>query len=330
MTMNDAILSIAKWLRTENGFTLIAHVSPDGDTIGSSLALYGVLTAMGKRVRVVCDQRMPATYAFLPYADRMTSVEDSEQDTQEYKNAIAVDCADMKRMGESASLFQAAVLTGNIDHHRTNPLYGNFILHDDHAAATGELIYAIWRELGAGLEVEAAQNIAICLFTAISTDTGNFSYSNTTPETFHIAGALLVTGFDISTVNRYLYRTVPLGKTRLLGFVLSNMQLYENGKIGMALIRLEDLDRLDALAEDAEGTIDGIRDVASVEIAILVRQSRDGTYKASMRSKEFADVSAIAHVYGGGGHVHAAGCTLEGEPEEIMDKLLAAAKGALA
>ncbi len=329
MTMNEATLTIAEWLRTENGFTLIAHVSPDGDTIGSSLALYGVLTAMGKRVRVVCDQRMPATYAFLPYADQLTGIEDLK-DTQEYQNAIAVDCADMKRMGQAAEIFHAATQTGNIDHHRTNPLYGDYILHDDHAAATGELIYGIWRELGAGLEGEPAQNIAICLFTAISTDTGNFSYSNTTPETFHIAGALLETGFDISTVNRYLYRTVPLGKTRLLGFVLSNMQLYENGKIGMALVRLEDLDRLGALAEDAEGTIDGIRDVASVEIAILVRQSRDGTYKASMRSKQYADVSAIAHVYGGGGHVHAAGCTLEGEPEQIMDKLLAAAKGALA
>lgn len=328
--MNDAVIGMADWLRRENGFTLIAHVSPDGDTIGSCQALYGILQALGKRVRTVCDQRVPAIYAFLPWSDRILMSDQATKDAQAYPNVIAVDCADQKRMGSAFALFQAASATANIDHHRTNPLYGDYVLHSDRASATGELVYLLWNELGAGAEEEIARNIAVSLYTAISTDTGNFAYSNTTPETFRTAAALLEKGIDIATVNRQIYRTVPLGKTRLLGFVLSTMRLYENGKIGMALIMLSDLNRLGALSEDAEGTIDGIRDVDTVEIAVLLRESRDGTFKASLRSKEFADVSEIAHIYGGGGHIHAAGCTMEGDPAVIMDKLLSAAKGALA
>ena len=328
--MNDAVVGMAAWLRGENGFTLIAHVSPDGDTIGSCLALYGILQALGKRVRVICDQRVPAVYAFLPWSDSILRTHEAEQDIQTYPNAVAVDCADQQRMGDAYTLFQASSATANIDHHRTNPLYGEHILHDDQVSATGELVHLLWSELGAGADAETARDIAGCLYTAISTDTGNFAYSNTTPETFRAAAALLEKGIDIATINRQVYRTVSLGKTRLLGFVLSTMRLYENGKIGMALILLSDLNRLGALSEDAEGTIDGIRDVDTVEIAVLLRESRDGTYKASFRSKQFADVSEIAHVYGGGGHLHAAGCTMEGDPAVIMDKLLSAAKGALA
>ncbi len=328
--MNDAVVGMAEWLRRENGFTLIAHVSPDGDAIGSCLALYGILQALGKRVRVVCDQRVPAIYAFLPWSDKMMKTDETEADIQTYPNAVAVDCADQKRMGDAFALFQAASATANIDHHRTNPRYGEYVLHDERASATGELVHLLWNELGAGAEEETARDIAGCLYTAISTDTGNFAYSNTTPETFHIAAALLEKGIDIATINRQIYRTVPLSKTRLLGFVLSTMRLYENGKIGMALVMLSDLNRLGALSEDAEGTIDGIRDVDTVEIAILLRESRDGTFKASLRSKQFADVSEIAHTFGGGGHIHAAGCTMEGDPVVIMDKLLSAAKGVLA
>ncbi len=328
--MNDAVVGMADWLRHENGFTLIAHVSPDGDTIGSCLALYGILQALGKHVRVVCDQRVPVIYQFLPWSSDILTTVEAQEDTATYPNAVAVDCADQKRMGDAFAFFQVASGTANIDHHRTNPLYGMYVLHDDHASATGELMHSLWTQIGAGMEEETAQSIAVCLYTAISTDTGNFAYSNTTPDTFRTAAALLEKGIDIATINRQVYRTAPLGKTRLLGFVLSSMQLYENGKIGMALVTQNDLDRLGALSEDAEGTIDGIRDVDTVEIAVLVRESTDGTYKVSLRSKQYANVSEIANTFGGGGHFHAAGCTMNDKPAVVMDKLLSAAKGALA
>ena len=325
--MTDAVSALAEWLRREDGFTLIAHVSPDGDTIGSSLALFCILQAMGKHVQVVCEQRVPVLYSFLPYADEVKQPEDAGQ----LPNAIAIDCADVRRMGRAVELFCSASATGNIDHHRTNSAYGNYVVKDDTASATGELIYAVWQVLGAAEQKDAAvaREIACCLYTAISTDTGNFAYSNTTPETFRVAAGLLETGIDIAGINRKVYRTVPLGKTRLLGFVLSSMQLFEDGRIGAALVTQSDLAHFGASAEDVEGVIDSIRDVDTVEIAILLREGRDGTYKASMRSKQYADVSAIAHIYGGGGHLRAAGCTLEGEPQTLMDKMVDAAKDAL-
>lgn len=325
--MTDAVSALAGWLRREDGFTLIAHVSPDGDTIGSSLALFCILRAMGKRAQIVCEQRVPLLYDFLPYADMIRQPENAER----LPNAIAIDCADVGRMGRAAELFDFASTTGNIDHHRTNSAYGNYVVKDDTASATGELIYAIWKELGAIARRDAAvaREIACCLYTAISTDTGNFAYSNTTPETFRVAADLLETGIDIADINRKVYRTVPLGKTRLLGYVLSSMRLFEDGRIGAALVMQSDLAYFGASAEDVEGVIDSIRDVNTVEIAILLREGRDGTYKASMRSKQYADVSAIARIYGGGGHLRAAGCTMEGEAQALLDKLIAAAKDAL-
>ena len=324
--MREALATFAEWLRREDGFTLISHVSPDGDTIGSSLALFGILTAMGKRVQAVCEQPVPRVYSFLPFSDRVLLTEQAQAG---FLNVISIDCADTARMGGAEKLFEQAQGTGNIDHHRTNPLFGAHVLHDGEAAATGELIYALWRELGVAMHGGQAQEIASCLFTAISTDTGNFAYSNTTPGTFLTAAALLETGIDIASINRRVYRTVPLSKKRLLGHVLSNMLFYADGKIGFGFVSQQTLLSVGATPEEVDGVIDDIRDVDTVEIAILMREARDGTHKVSMRSKQYADVSAIAHRFGGGGHLHAAGCTFIGAPEELKAELLRLAEDAL-
>ena len=324
--MNEAVITFAEWLRREDGFTLISHVSPDGDTIGSSLALFGILAAMGKRVQAVCEQPVPRVYSFLTFSDEMLSLDQADNS---FRNAISIDCADTARMGSANSLFEQAEHKGNIDHHRTNPLFGEFVLHNGDAAATGEIVYALWRELSVAVDGEAARQIAECLFTAISTDTGNFAYTNTTPSTFLAAAGLLETGIDIAEINRMVYRTVPLAKKRLLGYVLTNMELYEDGKIGYGFVSLETLATLGATPEEVDGVIDDIRDIDTVEVAMLVRVARDGTCKVSLRSKQYADVSAIANRLGGGGHLHAAGCTWEGNPEPLKAELLRLAKDAL-
>ena len=324
--MNEAVTAFAEWLRREDGFTLISHVSPDGDTIGSSLALFGILAAMGKRVQAICEQPVPRVYSFLPNATKVLLPDRADASL---KNVISMDCADEARMGGALLFFERAEKKGNIDHHRTNPLYGDYVLHDGDAAATGEIVYALWRELNVATDGVAAREIAECLFTAISTDTGNFAYTNTTPSTFRTAAGLLETGIDIADINRRVYRTVPLAKKRLLGYVLTNMELYEDGKIGFVFVSLETLASLGASAEEVDGVIDDIRDIDTVEIAMLARAAKDGTCKVSMRSKEYADVSAIAHSLGGGGHIHASGCTWEGEPEALKAELLRLAKDAL-
>lgn len=318
---------MAEWLRREDGFTMIAHVSPDGDTIGSSLAIYALLLGMGKRARLVCEHIVPPLYAFMPFAERFQKPEKCEGD---YPNAIAVDCATRDRMGAALALYEQAKNKGNIDHHLSNEQFGEYILHDANASATGELVYLLLRELQPPLRKELQVQIAECLFVAISTDTGNFAYSNTTPRSLRISADLLEMGVDIAELNRKVYRTVPIGKTRLRGYVLSSMELYENARIGVAVIMFKDLRRAGACVEDIEGMVDGVRDVDTVEVAILIREKKDGGFKASLRSKRIADVSAIAGKFGGGGHLRAAGCNSGSRPaEEFKRALIAAAKDAL-
>ncbi|MDL2259171.1 bifunctional oligoribonuclease/PAP phosphatase NrnA [Eubacteriales bacterium OttesenSCG-928-K08] len=327
--MRNDFGAFAEWLRQEDDFLLIGHVSPDGDTIGSCAALYGMLMGLNKRVSMCCEQPVPKVYNFLPYTEKMQAVEQLDP-KRVYKNAIALDCADMSRMGSAQAFYNNALCKGNIDHHCTNDGYGDFILHDEDVSATGELVFALWKELAKEPDKKSsASKIAECIFTAISTDTGNFAYDNTTASTFMIAAELVKLGADPARINRQVYRTVSVSKTHLKGYVFSNIQLYEEGKIGVVTLLQSDLKRYGATNEDVEGMIDGVRDVDTVEVAILLREARDGTFKASLRSKTFVDVNAIAKQFGGGGHLRAAGCTFIGDRRDIREKLLAAAKKAL-
>ncbi|MDL2217565.1 bifunctional oligoribonuclease/PAP phosphatase NrnA [Christensenellaceae bacterium OttesenSCG-928-M15] len=328
--MTDAVREMAQWLRQNDEYTLISHVSPDGDTIGSALALYGILCGMGKRVRLCCDQPVPRIYGFLPWSDVYEQPAAFEPPLQ---NVVSIDCADPFRMGYSKALFDAARCTGNVDHHRTNDAYGAHIVHDEGAAATGELIFKIWHALeGEGLKDNpAAKEIAICLFTAICTDTGSFAYTNTTPETFQIAAALVALGVDTFEVNREVYRSVSMARTRLKGFILSQIELHCEGKVAIATVTIEDLKRFSTTSEDMEGMIDSLRDIDTVEIAMILREDRDDVYKISFRSKKYADVSAVANRFGGGGHLRAAGCAVKNniEMQVLKERLIKAAAEAL-
>ncbi len=326
--MRNAIQKMRDWLLREDNFLLISHVSPDGDTIGSALALALWLRALGKRAVVVCEHIIPVTYAFLPGTNTVITPEEAAQQAP-FRNAIAIDCAVPERMGSAGMLFEAAEATANIDHHATNTSYGDYVIIDPSASATGELVFLLLKELLQMVPEEVRKQIAVCLFTAISTDTGNFAYSNTIPQTFRICAELLEFGIDIAEINRNVYRTVPIGKTRLLGYVLSSMQLLEEGRIGVTVITLQDVARAGATVEDVEGVVDGVRDVDTVEIAILMRERNIGGYKISLRSKRYVDVSAIAARFGGGGHKHAAGCDCMEPFQRLYDAIIAAAKMAL-
>ncbi|MDR1619516.1 MAG: DHH family phosphoesterase [Clostridiales bacterium] len=324
--MREGFAPLCEWLAREDDFAIIAHVSPDGDTLGAGLALYMMLTARGKRAQVLCEHAVPAIYAFLPCAHMVTGLEAANP---HYRNAIAVDCAAEDRMGKAAAVFHAADERANIDHHGSNNGYGGYVFVDKRASATGEnifLIYEAWRE---SFDSALRRDIAVCLFVAVSTDTGNFAYSSTTPATLRVAAALMEEGIDIAQINRDVYKTISLGKARLQGFVLSTMRFFCENRIGVACVALSDIKRLGAMVEDLEGMTDSIRDVDGVEIAIVLREKREGGWKASLRSKRRADVSALASGFGGGGHKHAAGCSTQGEMDTFYNALLRAAEQAL-
>lgn len=315
--MNQKIAELAEYLAREDEFLLLAHLSPDGDTLGACLALCRALTRMGKKAVVTCHHPVPKVYRFLPGAQDVCLPSDAPA----YRNVLAIDAADRERLGSALPLFDAARYTANVDHHRTNTRYARHNLVDDTVAATGELVYELIKALPVTVDEPTAQ----CLYTAIITDTGNFSYSNTIRSTFLMAAELMETGLNISRINTLVYRTQAFAKKKLEAAVINGMELYAGGRLGVATLSLEDMRRIGADEEDTEGVIDHIRDVETVQIAIFVRESVEGKSRANLRSKEGYDVAKLAARFGGGGHEHAAGASLDEPLAAACEKLVAAA-----
>ena len=291
------------FIQSHQNFVLAAHQSPDGDTLGSCLALREALLQMGKAAKVVCPDAVPAYLGFLVGADTVTGTDGIEPPEEA---VIFVDCADHKRTGALRETLEAAPYQFCIDHHGTNPKEtknGDWV---EEVSATGELILRLLDALHAPI----TRGIADALYTAIATDTGNFSYGNTSPEAFEAAAKLLGYGINLPELNRVLFREMTLPKAKLVAYTLGHMELSADGRLNLCAIPESTLSACGATKEDTEGLIDWLRDIDTVEAACVLRES-DGCVRVSMRSKRYCDVAAIAKRFGGGGHVAAAGCTLE-------------------
>lgn len=297
----NSLNEIASIISRGDDFTLVAHVSPDGDALGSMLGLQLILEAMGKRSQSVCDGRVPPIYGFLPGAEWIVHASDARRS----RCVIAVDCADKHRMGIAAKLFDAAETTVAIDHHATNAGFAQANYISGGTASTGEIIFELANIMGVAIDGD----MATCLYTAVLTDTGRFSHSNTTPNSLFTASKLIEAGADASRLNRLIYSNFPCSKLRMLGRALNLLELFEDGRIGLIAVSQDDMASVGASNDDCEGIVEHIRDIDTVEIAVFVRQARDGSYKVSMRSKDYADVAKISERYGGGGHERAAGFT---------------------
>ena len=294
--LSDAVA----FLRTYDSFLLIAHVAPDGDALGSCLALQSLLKQLGKEARVACEDPVPHLYAFLPGAAEVLSG-DAIPDVQAF---VAVDCADAgragmpwTRVGERPSLC--------IDHHITNPAFAQVNYIED-CAATGELICLLYEALCQPISKEAG----VCLYTAIATDTGNFAYSSVTPRTFRLMGPVMESGFDLPECNRLLYRNERLPKLRMTARTVDNARLYRDDQIIVGTLSKAEMEAVEGLKSDAEGIIDRLRDVDTVVLACFLREEGENEVKVSLRAKARVDCAALVKAYGGGGHVQAAGATL--------------------
>ncbi|MEA4970588.1 MAG: bifunctional oligoribonuclease/PAP phosphatase NrnA [Candidatus Pelethousia sp.] len=322
MLQQREIDDLCAFIKARDGFTIIAHMSPDGDALGSSLALLWLLRKLNKRVEVVCADPVPGIYAFLPLAGEVLLPSKATG----YKNVIAVDCADKARLGKAGDLFEAAEATYNIDHHPTNDAYARHNAVDPSAAATGELIYRLAQSLGVRIEADFAS----CLYAALMTDTGNFAYSNTTGETLRIAGDLLDAGADGYALNLRIYRSTSLERLKLLQLAIANIRLYREGAVGITSLSRAEIGESGAHDEETEGVVDCVRDIESVEIAVFIKENGASGWKISLRSKLRADVGAIAAQMGGGGHERAAGYSARGELAAVWADALRRAEEALA
>ncbi|HOB20650.1 MAG TPA: bifunctional oligoribonuclease/PAP phosphatase NrnA, partial [Candidatus Atribacteria bacterium] len=265
MTIKQA----ADAIKSSGSVALIAHMMPDGDTLGSSLAMYHALNCLGKKTGLFCQDPPPDTYLFLKGIDRFKCAPDT---TGSYELCIAIDCSDLDRLGSLIPVFKSSGRTLNIDHHKSNTCYADLNLVDENAAATGELIYNVIESIGACISPE----IAIALYTAISTDTGNFSYSNTTPASMRIAAGLIEAGVNVDEVTTRLYRTHSLHRIKLLSKVLASLELYENNRIAFLTITRKDLEDTGAQASDLENMVNYAKEISGVELAVLFKETSDG------------------------------------------------------
>ncbi len=304
-------------IREAGRILLCAHVSPDGDTIGSMLALRGALLKMGKQVEAVCADEVPELLMFLSGAAEVRKPAPLKE--KSFDLAIAVDVSDRLRLGDSAPLFFAADHTAQIDHHGTNPGYAAINVISAHASATGVLIYELIHSLGVDLDTD----IAISLYTAIATDTGNFSFDNTTSDAFLVMAELMAYGLPIAGLNRALFRERSREQVLVLARALSTLTFYHGGKISGMQLTQADLDACGARPEHAESIVNYGIDIAGVQMAFLAREVDGGT-KFSLRAAEGCNVASLAAGFGGGGHALASGCTMNGKLPATAQIMIAA------
>lgn len=301
-----------------NSFIVLEHEKPDGDCIGSGLALVMALNQISKRALLVSQDPHPAMYDFLPgkkLYTRSTYIrpEDFQPDV-----AIFLDCTDPSRCGKSIELVGNGIRI-NIDHHVSNTRFGDVVLVDPEAAATGELVYELLVYLGVPITAE----IATCLYVALLTDTGGFRYQNTTGHTHRVASKLIDAGVNAYRVAEEIYETKSLSSILLLGRALETLTLRYGGKLAYVYVTREMMRVTGASTEDTEGIINYPRSILGVEIALCFKEHEtEGKVHVSFRSRSLVDVAEIAKQLGGGGHPRASGALIEGSVQDAVAEVL--------
>ena len=317
MTLSTFV-QIGSALREHQRFAVLSHLRPDGDALGSQLALTLSLEILGKDVRVWNEDGLLEKYNFLPGGAKLTRPPSEPED---FDVAIALDTATQNRLGRAADSVRKAKLWINIDHHQSNPGYGDLVYIDPTSPATGQILFELLQDQKLPMDRAIAEN----LFIAISTDTGSFQYPNTTARTFEIGAELLRSGVEVGRVSQLLYENYPRRRMELLRELLGTMRFSGKDQIASFSLSQNVASKLGVKAEDTEGLIDHLRAIHGVIVAIFFEELSDGKVRVSIRSKsDKVDVSAICQQFGGGGHKLAAGARVRGTLAEVEQKILKA------
>ncbi len=315
----DRILEVVRESKT---FCIVGHMRPDGDCIGSQLGLALALRNEGKRVTVWNQDTIPLKYKFLT-GDGLI---EKPQRGKKFDCVIATDCASYERLGTTGECVKQRKVLINIDHHATNPRYGDVNWVSPREPSTGELIYRLLKVA----RWPITPTIADLLFTAISTDTGSFQYPNTRPGTFHAGAELVTRGANLAKICDEVYQSYPLSRAKLLQHVYSKFRLTDSNRIAWLWLKKVDFTRTGAESDDTEGLIDHLRAIEPVIIACVFEEIEPEMTRISLRSKSNkVNVSEICGQFGGGGHPAAAGARITGQPLSVQRKIIAAIKCAL-
>ena len=310
---------VIELIENKERFLITSHKRPDGDSLGSSLALYWVLKGLNKDVTVFMRDIVPHAYSKLPGADDVVTGPELQA---QYDAVFVIECSDIDRPGLIGLEKQHVV---NIDHHSTTVLFGSVNWIDSTASAVGEMIYNLSKALG----VSVTKEIAECVYAALLTDTGSFHFSNTTERTFKVASELVRRGVEPANISQAIFYSNRYSKIKLLGMALSTMQCDESGHIAWITLMQDAMNETGATEDEADGIVNYPLSIAEIEVVIFLKQMPNDEFRISLRSKGKVNVAKIAEGYKGGGHRNAAGCTLNGPLDDLVQELVARVQTAL-
>ncbi|AZK47749.1 DHH family phosphoesterase [Paenibacillus lentus] len=315
---------VEQFLKDHDDFLVVSHVQPDGDAVSSTLVVGWLLSCLGKNYVMVNEGPIPQRMSYLLHSDRIMDLSVTPL-SKPYKHIICIDCADFRRVGKTSDYFASDAEILNIDHHPTNDGFGSINLIVPGAAATVQVLYDFVKWLNLRLD----HDIATAIYTGLLTDTGGFRYSSTSPSVMAIASDLLKYGVDGPGLSQLLLEEMTLPQIRLLTIALNGLQMSEDGKISWVTIDDEDMKQSGAIHEDLEGIVNYPRNIQGVEVGLLFKVIDENTVKVSMRSAGKVDVAAVAHSFGGGGHVRAAGVRMQGSLAEVVSQIVEQVKSRL-
>lgn len=313
---------VIELIEKHDRFAITSHIRPDGDSLGSSLALCWILKGLGKEAEVIMCDQVPHAYTRLPGSQDVRVIEDIDRD---YDAVFVIECSDVTRPGIPHLGDEFVV---NIDHHSTTALFGHLNWIDSTAAAVGEMIYNLAKAIGARITAE----IASCVYAALLTDTGSFHFSNTTERTFKIASELVRYGAQPAKLSQAIFYNYPFARIQLVGSVLSTLERDESGRIAWIRMTRQVMESTGASEEDSDNIINYPLTIGDVEAVAFFREQSNSVYRISLRSKNRVNVALVAEEFGGGGHTNAAGFTVQADYDElcreVVEKLKVAVESA--
>lgn len=320
--MTEEFKKIAALVDAGRRFLVAAHLNPDGDAIGSSLALALAMEKMGKDVVVYNRDATPFQFAGMASAERIVNTLESEAP---FDAAFVLDCSELERVGAGFLDMVTTEVWVNIDHHLTNKTFADYSVIDSNACSTGYLVYQLLKELDVEIDLDMAENI----YTTILFDTGSFHYSNATSEAFSAAGDMVALGVSPWSVANKVFENQPQGRIQLLSHVLNTLKVERGGKIASVLVTQEMMKETGTGPDSTDGFVNYPRSIEGVEVAFLIRETGSDEYKISYRSKGTVNVAEAAQTFGGGGHRNAAGYVINGDIAIVSAKAVDALKAVM-
>ena len=303
---------IKQKIEKANSIVLLTHEMPDGDAVGSTIAMYIALKRLGKNVDMIIEN-CPRTYDFLPFRNEIKE----EGSREKYDLTIALDCSDIKRLNGFSNYFETAKDRIVIDHHGSNTMFGDINFVNPVSPACCQILVLVLEYLG----VEIDKEIGTCILAGIITDTGGFKYDTVTAETFELVAQLLNKGINVSNVYKKVLQIISRSSFELRKIAMNRLEFLEEGKISFTYITKKDEETWNAVTGEHEGIVEMARDIEGVEVAVFLRETENG-YKASLRSNNYVNVSDICLMLGGGGHPKAAGANLPLPLEQAKEKIV--------